>query len=106
MIACQCKGGPGETCDAGNLVASQVLLQQNIVPLPASPSMLQQTQSQVGDNIFNVLGNGIAIATQQDLGLLSHASGLASYTETRNLVSHVALYTPIDDPYWHQWGLH
>ncbi len=82
----------------GNLAASHVLLRQNIVPPPASPSTLPRTQSNVGNSIFNVLGAGIGVAVRRDLGALSAASGLVPRAERTNSASHPALYAPIDDP--------
>jgi hypothetical protein len=63
------------------------------------PSTLLRTQSSVGNNIFNVLGDGMAVAPRRDLGALSNALGLIPFPEWMNSPSQAALYAPIDDPY-------
>jgi hypothetical protein len=81
----------------GNLAASHVLFRQNIVPAPASPSTLPRTQFHVGNNIFSLLGVGVA--ARRDLGALSAASGLTPRAERTNSASHRVLYAPaMDDP--------
>ena len=70
-----------------------------MVPPPASPSTLLRTQSRVGNNIFNVSGDGFGVAARRDLGALSNSSGLTPFPERMNSLSQAALYAPIDDPY-------